>query len=131
MSSIFTTNSNSRRLTRKSVGSGDGGLGISAGERQKKRRSRRERGVRQRVGLDQSQQHVAEQVRVVAIVEAVLKLLQVRGQMLFADLVVRADHRAVKERPRRLDGLRVNVAAHPFLFGVPDALMLCVVVVQV
>ena len=43
--------------------------------------------------------------------------------MLLAQLVVRTDDATLEQAPRAFDGLRVNLAAHPFLVTVIDALV--------
>lgn len=79
--------------------------------------------VRQRVVLYQGQDGVPEQERVLAVVVTPLSLVNVGVQMLDAHVVVGADHGALEQAPDALHGVRVNVAAYPFLYGVIDDLV--------
>lgn len=63
---------------------------------------------RQGVSLDQPQDRVAEQERVVAVVPAECSLVQVGGKMLRRELVVRADHGAVEQAPYAFDRVGVK-----------------------
>src|SRR5208282_5707338 len=47
--------------------------------------------------------HVEKDIRILAIVEAILKLRQIERQVLLAQVVVRADHSALEQRPERFD----------------------------
>jgi len=54
----------------------------------------------------------AEDIGIFAIVVSELKLSHVQMQILFADLVKRADDTALQDRPKTLDGLRMNRAVN-------------------
>lgn len=64
--------------------------------------------------------HVKKDIRILAIVEAILKLRQIERQVLLAQVVVRADHSALEQRPERFDGLRMNFAPNEFIAFVRD-----------
>jgi hypothetical protein len=66
----------------------------------------------ERFALDQRENRVAEQERVVAVVEPERELVKVGRKVLAAELVVAADDTAIKEAPHVLNGVRVNVAAY-------------------
>jgi hypothetical protein len=57
------------------------------------------------------------------IVESEGELIQVQGQILFADVVVSAHDAALKQAPKVLNAVRVDFAAHVFAFAMPDDLM--------
>ena len=80
------------------------------------------------LGFQQPKEGVAEQPGVVTIVEPPLKLVQVGVQVLHGDFVVCANDRPFKEAPDVLNGVRVNVIAHPFLYRVVDCLVRSVLV---
>src|SRR5277367_2120958 len=54
----------------------------------------------------------AEDIGIFAIAVSELKLSHVQMQILFADLVKRADDTALQDRPKTLDGLRMNRAVN-------------------
>jgi hypothetical protein len=64
--------------------------------------------------------HRIEDVRVLPIVEAEGKFIQVQGQVLATDIVIRADHAALEQAPKRFDVVRVNVAAHVNAVAMPN-----------
>jgi hypothetical protein len=78
---------------------------------------------RQRLPVDQPQQRVAEEVRVVAVVELKRHFVQVGGQVLRRKLVVAADDGALEQRPDALDRVRVDDAANPLALIVRDEFM--------
>jgi hypothetical protein len=84
---------------------------------------RSEFAIRKRVAFDQRQDRVAEEIWVRPVVPAERGFVQVRGQVLDAELVVRADHAAVEEAPNALHGVRVNLTVDPFVARVVDPLM--------
>src|SRR5207253_7056959 len=84
--------------------------------------------IGQRVGLDQLEDRVPEQVGVRPVVPAERSLIQIGRQMLHRELVVGADHGAVEQAPHALDRVRVNLPAHPFVAGVIDPLVFRVLV---
>ena len=67
--------------------------------------------------------HVEENVRVLAIVEAILKLREIERQIFFAHVVVGAEHAALEQRPERFDIVRVDLPAYPFFGLVIDSLV--------
>src|SRR5215216_5716883 len=81
---------------------------------------RRELAVRKRLALDQRQDRVAKEEGVAAVVPAERGFVQVRGQVLDAELVVRADYGAVEEAPDAFHGVRVNLTVDPFPLAVID-----------
>ena len=62
--------------------------------------------------------HVKENVLVVAIVEAVLKLSQIQRQIFLAHVVIGAEDSALEQRPERFDAVRVDFAANIFVLTV-------------
>jgi hypothetical protein len=78
------------------------------------------------VALNQAKNCIPEKERIVAVVEAPFKFIEVGGKMLDADLMVGADHGPLEQAPDVLDGVRVNVAPDPFFGGMIDGDMLCV-----
>jgi hypothetical protein len=70
-----------------------------------------------------SSYRVKENVRVLPIVKAPLKLVQVQRQIFLGDVVIGADHAAFQERPERFDIVGVHVAAYPLFLRMVDALM--------
>ena len=66
---------------------------------------------------------IVEQVRVVPIVETMLQFIQVSVQMLCRHLVVGTDDRPLQEAPDALDGVRMNLAIHPFVQRMIDGLV--------
>jgi hypothetical protein len=83
---------------------------------------------RQRVTLNKLEDGVAEHERVVFVVPAERCLVQIGGKVFHGKLVVRANHGAVKERPDRLNRVRVYLAAYPFVARVIDIFVSGVVV---
>ena len=67
-------------------------------------------------------------MRVVAVVEPPLELLEVAVDVFHANLVKRADDRPLKQAPYALDRVCVNVTDDPFLSAVVNGLVPCVVV---
>jgi hypothetical protein len=65
----------------------------------------------------------AEDVRVVAVVVPKFELGNVQRQVLAADLVEAAHDAALQQRPKAVDGLRVNDAIDVLLFGMPHDAM--------
>src|SRR5438552_12170392 len=59
-----------------------------------------------------------------AIVEPMLKFIQIGVQMLHADFVVSANDRPLKKTPNAFHSVRMNIAMYPFLRTVIDSLML-------
>src|SRR5437868_6002650 len=55
---------------------------------------------------------VTEQVRVFTVVEAPSHFVKVSGKMLCTNFMPRSNDAALKQRERRLYGIRVNVAVH-------------------
>jgi hypothetical protein len=64
-----------------------------------------------------------EDVRVLAIVMAELKFVQIERQIFGADVVICPDDSALQERPEVFDVVRVNLAAHVFTCFVIDGLV--------
>lgn len=54
----------------------------------------------------------AEDVRVLAVVEPKLELIQIERQVFAADVVIRPDHAALQQRPEVVDVGRMHLAAH-------------------
>jgi hypothetical protein len=67
--------------------------------------------------------HCIEDVRVVAVVEAEGKLVQIQGQIGFADVVVGSDHAALQQAPKGFDAVGVDVAAYIDALTMSDDLM--------
>jgi hypothetical protein len=65
----------------------------------------------------------SEDVLVLAIVMAELKLIQVQRQVFFADVMIRTDHASLKQRPERLDIVCVNLTPDILAFAVGDHFM--------
>src|SRR5256885_866006 len=78
--------------------------------------------------LDHANKRIAEQIWVIALVEAPFELIQVGIQMLPAYLMIRADDRPLEKRPHAFHAVCVNVAAHPLFASVIDCLMFSVLV---
>lgn len=76
--------------------------------------------VPQRLSVEQANDRVAEQVRILSVVEPELQLVNVGIEMLGAHLMERTDDRTVKERPHTFDPVCVNVAADVLLGSVVD-----------
>ena len=64
-----------------------------------------------------------EDVRIVAIVVAELKLGQIQRQVGFADVVIGADDSAFEQAPKRFQIVRMDLATHIFMRLVIDMLM--------
>ena len=93
------------------------------------RRSRRYQfPIGEGVGVDNPAQCVAEDARVVSVVVPPLKLFKVAVHVLAAHLVKRAYNGPFEQRPHAFDVVGVNVADHPFLFGVVDGFVARVIV---
>ena len=71
---------------------------------------------------------VAEDVRVVPVVESPLELLEVAVHVLGAHLVERADDRPLEQAPDAFYAVRVNVSGDPLFLGMSNSLMARVVV---
>src|ERR1700682_4411 len=84
--------------------------------------------VGQCLGFQEPQNSVAEQERVFSIVEAEGHLIEIGGQRLDAELVVRTDDRALEKRPDALYRVGMHVGPNPLMLPVIDRLMGCVVV---
>jgi hypothetical protein len=61
-----------------------------------------------------------EDVAVVAIIKAKLKLIQVERQVLLADVMVRPDHAALEQGPERFDVVGMHFAAHVLAAAMAD-----------
>ena len=79
--------------------------------------------VPERVGVDDACQRVAEDMRVVAVVEPPLQFFEVAVHMLGAHLVERADDGALEQAPDTFNAVGVDVADDPFLGTMVDGLM--------
>jgi hypothetical protein len=66
---------------------------------------------------------VKENVCVLAIVEAPLKLIQVQRQVFLRDIVIGANNTALQERPERFDAVGVDVPANPLIRRMVHALV--------
>jgi hypothetical protein len=64
-----------------------------------------------------------ENVGILAIVLAELKLIQIERQIFFADVMVGADNPALQQRPKALNRICVNQAANVLAFTMPDHLV--------
>src|SRR6266851_8129738 len=62
-----------------------------------------------------------ENVGIVAIVVAELKLIQIQRQVFLAYVVIRADDSSLKKRPKILNVVGVNNAAHVFATAMTDS----------
>ena len=71
---------------------------------------------------------VPEQVRTLSPVEPPLKFIEVTIKMLRGNLMIGTHDRPLEQAPNAFNGVRVNVAAHPFLLMVVDRFVLGVVV---
>ena len=78
------------------------------------------------IGGQQSAKRITKQERIVPLIEAPFKFLKVTIEMFSAHLVVGTDDRPLKQAPDAFDAIGMNVAPHPFLRTVIDALVLCV-----
>ena len=67
--------------------------------------------------------HVEKDVRVLAIVETILKFRKVQWQVVFADVVKGADDSALNQAPERFNIVCVNQATHVFALPMPNRLM--------
>src|SRR5579863_3504026 len=72
-----------------------------------------------------------ENVRILAVIIAELELRNIERQILFADLMERADHAALNQRPEALNRVGVNCADNVFTLGVVDSDVLREVFIQV
>lgn len=75
----------------------------------------RQLGKRKRVSADQLKHRIPEKERILAVIEPKRELVKVGGKVLDAQMVICTNHAAVEQRPNALDGVRVNVAANPFV----------------
>src|SRR6266487_4174617 len=66
----------------------------------------------------------SEDVRVLTVIVAELELSNIERHVLAADLVKRAEHAALEDRPEALNRIRVNRADNIFVRGVIDDFML-------
>ena len=76
------------------------------------------------MGCNQPQKRIPKQVRIIPIVKSELEFIQIGRKMLRTDLMIRTNNRPLEERERAFDRVRMHVAAHPFVSGVVDALVL-------
>src|SRR5260370_36960605 len=60
--------------------------------------------------------HVKENVWILAIVEAVLKLREIQ-QILLAHVMIRVEHSALEQRPERFDAVGMDFAANVFVLA--------------
>lgn len=103
-----------------------GAVEVAAGDRGRNRdRSSRllrcdESFERHRLAVNETQDRVSEQERVIAVVPAERRFVQVGGKVLHGQLVVRADHGAVEQAPNRLNRVCVDVAVNPLVVSVAD-----------
>jgi hypothetical protein len=67
--------------------------------------------------------HVKENIRILAIVEAILKLREIQQQIFLAHVVIGAEHSALEQRPEGFDAVRMDFAAHVFTIAVLDDFM--------
>lgn len=74
--------------------------------------------------MDQLEHGVAEQIRILAVVEPPRHFVKVGRQMLRRDSVPRSHDSALEQRERRFYGVRVNIAANIFLRLVRHSLVL-------
>ena len=74
-------------------------------------------------GLLATRKQLSEDVRILAVVVAELKLIQIQRQILLADVVVSADHATLEQRPERFDVVGMNEAAHVLALTVRNRLM--------
>lgn len=74
--------------------------------------------------VNESKQRIAEQVRVLAIIESPLELVQIGIHMLRADLVKRSNNRTIEEGPRAFDIVGMGFSAHPLFGGVIHRIVL-------
>lgn len=72
---------------------------------------------------EQPKERIAKQKRIFALIKAPLEFLKVTVQMLRAHLMVRADNRALEQRPYALDAVGVNISTNPFFRAVIDAMV--------
>src|ERR1035437_1104079 len=72
------------------------------------------------------QHGIAEQIRVLPSVLSPLELIEVRLKMLSAHLMIRADDSPLKQAPRALYAVRMNIAAYPLFRAMVDRLMRCI-----
>src|SRR5437867_2335689 len=80
--------------------------------------------IGERPRTEQPGERVAEEIRILAVVKAKLKFIEVSIQMLGADLMIRTDHRSLEQAPNALDAVGVNVSADPLFFVVIDSFVL-------
>src|SRR5947209_3296278 len=78
--------------------------------------------------IDESQQHVTKEIRVMPIVETEFKLIKVTVKMLNTDLMIRANDRTLEKRKHAFNAIGVNVAAHVFICAVIHRFVRCVLV---
>ena len=83
--------------------------------------------ISQVASIHNPQQSIAEDVRVVAVVESPLQFFQIAVQVLDAHLVKRANNRTLEQRPHALDPVGVHVTDYPFLIGMAYRLVASVV----
>jgi hypothetical protein len=86
--------------------------------------SLRQNFVFQIVGGDQFEHGIAEQKRILSVVESPRHFVKVGHQMLRRDPMPRSHNPALKQREGRFNGIRVNVAANVPALPVLDCLVL-------
>lgn len=64
-----------------------------------------------------------EDIGVLTVVEAPLKLVQIKRQIFLADVVVRADYPALQQGPKAVQIRSMNEAAHVLTFGMVNGLV--------
>src|SRR5208282_4081992 len=67
-----------------------------------------------------SSYHVEENVFVISIVEAVLKLREIQRQIFLAHVMIRAKHATLEQRPERFDAVCMDLTAHVLAGTVRD-----------
>lgn len=78
-----------------------------------------------RLSLNQVTQRIEEQLVafLVAALEAKSDLIQVRRQMLFAQMMIRTNDRPLDEAPHRFDSVRSAISIDPLLFSMIDLIV--------
>lgn len=78
---------------------------------------------RHRFSLEESEHSIAKQKLVASVVVLERNLIEIALEMFDGELVIRTDERALKQGPRRLDGIGMYVGAHPFIGTMVHALV--------
>jgi hypothetical protein len=65
----------------------------------------------------------SEDIGILAIVVAKLKLIQIQGQIFLAHVVIGADHATLEQRPERFEIVGMDFAAHVFVRFVVNVLV--------